>query len=76
MKTCLEVQKVSDLRFSHFIAPFPVINDQSLSHWHIVTREGGGAFHRHCLVMLVLLVFRVAFGHTTQIDLRLVPIDL
>ena len=24
------VQKVSDLRFSHFVAPPPVINDQSL----------------------------------------------
>ena len=31
---CLErggVQKVSDLRFSHFVAPLHIINDQSLS---------------------------------------------
>ena len=25
-----EAQKVLDLRFSHFVAPFPVINDHSL----------------------------------------------
>ena len=30
MEVLRGAQKVSDLRFSHFVAPLPVINDQSL----------------------------------------------
>ena len=45
------MQKVSDAQFSHFVAPLPIINDQSLREWRDSYLEGasrGGGGLNHC----------------------------